>query len=212
VLDLSRARLSNSTVALTDTTIGTMYGEPAEGPASWNLVGLTYSSLDPYKPAAQLLPWLQLNTHPYHPQPYEQLAEYYRGLGHDEQARAILLAKQRQRRRGLRSAARLWGYAQDLALGYGCRPGRAFVWLIALVTALSTYFAAHPPRATSTSAPHFQSVIYALDILVPVLGLGLRNAYEPTGSGRWVMWTGMLAGRILATTIVAAITRAISRS
>jgi uncharacterized protein YktB (UPF0637 family) len=34
----------------------------------------------------------------------------------------VLLAKHRNRRRQLNSPARLWGYLQDAAVGYGYRP------------------------------------------------------------------------------------------
>lgn len=210
-LDLGQARLSGVALTLTGAQIGTLRGEPADAPAAWNLNGLTYASLDPYRPAPHALTWLRTSTSSFHPQPYEQLARYYRSLGHDEQARTVQLAKQRHRRQGLRPVVRLWGYLQDTALGYGYRPGRALLWLIALVAALSGYFTAFPPRAVVTPAPHFQPVIYALDLLVPVLGLGQKSAYVPTGAGQWVAWAGTLVGWILATTILAAITRAITR-
>ncbi|MFI5685441.1 hypothetical protein [Streptomyces sp. NPDC051636] len=38
----------------------------------------------------------------YSPQPYEQLASWYRKAGHDDDARRVLLAKQRHRRQILR--------------------------------------------------------------------------------------------------------------
>ena len=41
----------------------------------------------------------------YSPQPYEQLASWYRKAGHDDDARRVLLAKQRHRRRTLGPAA-----------------------------------------------------------------------------------------------------------
>ena len=209
-LDLDHAHLSSATVTLSGAQLGTLRGEPTNPPAAWDLNGLTYVSLDPYRPAMQALAWLRDAVRDYHPQPYEQLARYYRSLGHDEQARTVHLAKQRHRRRGLRPMARLWGYLQDATLGYGYRPGLAMLWLVALVAALSGYFAVYPPR-TTTSAPHFQPVIYALDLLVPVLGLGQRSAYAPIGAGQWVAWAGTIAGWILATTVLAAITRAITR-
>ena len=211
-LDLDQARLSGVALTLTQAQIGTLRGEPSDPPAVWVLNGLTYASLEPYRLAAQALAWLRTSTRPYHPQPYEQLAGYYRSLGHDEQARTVQLAKQRHRRRGLRPVARLWGYLEDAALGYGYRPGRALLWLIGLGAALSAYFAVYPPRSTGAQAPHFQPVVYALDLLVPVLGLGEKSAYVPVGAGQWMAWAGMLAGWILATTILAAVTRTISRN
>jgi hypothetical protein len=74
------------------------------------------------------------------PQPYEQLSTVFREMGHDEDARAVLIAKERLQRRARRSRARnpflrasLW--ATDAVLGatirYGRQPLVAFVWLAA---------------------------------------------------------------------------------
>lgn len=196
-LDLEQAHLSDATIALVGAQVGTLRGELSDVPSAWALDGLTYESLDRHPSVARALRWLRAATGSYHPQPYEQLARYYRGLGHDEQARTVQLAQQRHRRLGLRLAARWWGHIQDAVLGYGYRPGRALLWLIALVAALSGYFAAFPPRAIATSAPRFQPVIYALDLLVPALGLGQKSAYVPIGAGEWVAWAGTLAGWVL---------------
>ncbi|MBS2963812.1 hypothetical protein KGA66_12190 [Actinocrinis puniceicyclus] len=211
-LDLEQAHLSDATIALVGAQVGTLRGEPSDAPPAWALDGLTYESLDPHPSVTRALRWLRSGAGAYHPQPYEQLARYYRGLGHDEQARTVHLAKQRHRRQGLRLAARWWGHIQDAGLGYGYRPGRALLWLIALVAALSGYFAAFPPHVVAVSAPRFQPVIYALDLLVPVLGLGQKSAYVPIGAGEWVAWAGTLAGWVLGTTILAAATRAIARN
>ena len=211
-LDLEQAHLSDATIALVGAQVGTLRGEPFDAPRAWAMDGLTYESLDPPPAVARALRWLRAGAGSYHPQPYEQLARYYRGLGHDEQARTVHLAKQRHRRRGLRLAARWWGHIQDAVLGYGHRPGRVLLWLIVLVAALSGYFAAFPPRVVAGSAPRFQPVIYALDLLVPVLGLGQKSAYVPIGAGEWVAWAGTLAGWVLGTTILTAVTRAIARN
>jgi hypothetical protein len=78
--------------------------------------------------------------------PGEQLAAWYRRIGHDRDARRVLLISQRKRRAGLRPAARLWGAVQDRLVGYGhgYRPWLAGLWLLIAGTA---YFSAnHPPR------------------------------------------------------------------
>jgi hypothetical protein len=80
---------------------GRHYVRNLDEAGSWlqvlELNGLTYGALT-YLPARQRLAWLNRSAD-YSPQPYEELASYYRRLGHDEQARRVLLAKQRQRRR-----------------------------------------------------------------------------------------------------------------
>jgi len=210
-LDLDRAELADAAVTLTDARVGALRGEPARAPTTWDLEGSTYQTLDPYRPAAHTVRWLSDAAGSYHPQPYEQLSGYYRSLGHDDQARAVRLAKERCRRGELPPFGRLWGYIQDMAIGYGYRPGRALMWLSALITALSVYFTLDPPRAAGPLEPRFEPVIYALDTLVPILGLGEKNAYVPSGPGLWLAWAGMLAGWVLAATVIAAVTRGISR-
>jgi hypothetical protein len=212
-LDIDQAQLSGASVDLAGGTIGTLRGQPDGRPQRWRLDNLTYTSLEPYLPVAQRLRWLAENDRPYHPQPYEQLARYYRAIGHDEQARTVLLAKQRHRRKALSLPMQAWGLLQDAVMGCGYRPTRALLWLAGLTTAISAYFSASPPRPVdSTNAPAFHPVIYALDILVPILNLGQKNAYIPTGPGQWIAWTAEVSGWILATTIVAAATRVLSRN
>lgn len=209
---LRGADLSGSKrVDLSAATIGTICTEESQVSGGWVLKDMTYASLDPYVPATQRLRWLQPATRDYHPQPYEQLARYYRSLGQDEQARTVLLAKERHRRSRLRLPMRLWGYLQDGAVGYGYRPLRALFWLALLIALMSGYFDARHPKPSSANGPAFEPIVYSLDVLVPVLNLGQKNAFSAAGLGQWVVWSATVAGWVLATTVVAAATRAISR-
>jgi hypothetical protein len=72
------------------------------------------------------------------PQPYEQLAAVFREMGHDEDARGVLVAKERLHRRArrARSSSAAWRAclaAKDgllaITVGYGRQPLLAFVWL-----------------------------------------------------------------------------------
>jgi len=73
------------------------------------------------------------------PQPYEQLAKVFESMGHDEDARAVLIAKERLQRKARRERARnpllraLLGVT-DATLGvtvrYGRQPLLALVWLL----------------------------------------------------------------------------------
>ena len=74
------------------------------------------------------------------PQPYEQLSGVFRGMGHDEDARAVLIAKERLQRRARRARAgnvflRAVLWATDAILGvtirYGRQPLIAIFWLLA---------------------------------------------------------------------------------
>ncbi|MCA3573929.1 MAG: hypothetical protein IOC86_08415 [Aestuariivirga sp.] len=73
------------------------------------------------------------------PQPYEQLAYVFREMGHDEDARTVLVEKERLQRaaRRARTPSPLWrlllGFKDGLlgiTLGYGRKPLLSFAWLM----------------------------------------------------------------------------------
>ncbi|MEU9399669.1 hypothetical protein [Streptomyces sp. NPDC048242] len=180
-------------------------------PSHMALTALTYQALDPVLPADHRLAWLRRGSD-YHPQPYEQLAAHYRQMGHDDDARKVLLAQHRLRRRGQRAPARLWGYVEDATVGYGYRPGRALIWLLALTTAAAIVFAVTPPWPTQSNGPAFQPFIFALDLILPILDLGQEKAFAPVGSTTWIAWFTALSGWLLSTAVITSVTRRLSRS
>lgn len=212
-LQLTETQFTDSTLDLRGADVGQLHAGPASLPGRLRLNGLTYASLHPYLPALQRLEILRRDIDGYQPQPYEQLAAYYRTLGYDEHARTVLLSKQRSRRVGLAPAAKAWGYLQDVVIGYGYRPARALIWLVVLVALTAVYVAAYPPRAASGS-PHAQvePIIYAFYTVVPVLNIGHPNPYPASATGQWIIWIAQLAGWALASTVIAGITRALSRN
>lgn len=119
------------------------------GPGSLHMGGFGYENLVPQGafPLTRRLEWVAAATAEYNPEPYERLATVLRNSGEDEDAREVLLAKQRRRRETLPLAAKLWGYAQDWTVAYGYRPGRAALWMAVLWAATSVAFshASHPP-------------------------------------------------------------------
>jgi hypothetical protein len=114
-------------------------------PGDLNLSGCVYDSFLMSAPvsAAARLRWLRLQ-HPsgclsaFSPQPFEQCALVLRAMGHPEDARAILIEKERLLRRAERRRARpplrqvLW--LKDCVLGgtirYGHAPILALAWLL----------------------------------------------------------------------------------
>jgi hypothetical protein len=202
MVDLSRAR------------IGALRDSAATWPPLLRLDGLSYDHLIPFDDvdARRRCAWLTRDVDEYRPQPYEQLAAYYRRLGHDHDARRVLLAKQRVRRSTLRLPARAGGHLLDLLVGYGYRPWLAAVWLLVLLGAGTTVFHSHPPLALDPGhQPHFDAFVYTVDLLIPIGAFGLRAAYDPAGWTRWVAYALIAAGWILATALVAGVSRSVRR-
>jgi hypothetical protein len=137
--------------------------------------------------------------------------EPYRCAGLDHDARTVLLTRQRRRRRQLRLPARLWGHLQDVTVGYGYRSTRALAWLLTLIAAVATYTAAHPPRSITGSGPSFNPVAYAVDVVLPILDPGQEKAFIASGVTQWITWTAAVAGWVLATTVIAAVSRILIR-
>ena len=210
---LTETAFTDGMLDLGGAEIGQLHAEPESLPGRLRLNGLTYTSLQPYLPALQRLEILGRDIDGYQPQPYEQLAAYYRALGYDEQARTVLLAKQRRRREGLTAASKAWRYLQDAAIGYGYRPARALIWLIVLVGLTAAYFTAYPPHATKGSShAQFQPIIYASYAVVPILNIGQPNPYPASATGQWIVWIAQLARWTLASTVVAGVAVVVSRN
>ncbi|MGW0843311.1 oxidoreductase [Streptomyces sp. NPDC002787] len=162
---------------------------------------------------ARRMEWVQRSPG-YSPQPYEQLAAWYRKVGHDDDARRVLLAKQRHRRRTLSPMARAWGHLLDATVGYGYRPWLAGVWLLTLTLLGTLVFDAHTPTPVKPGegAP-FQPLVYTLDLLIPIGGLGQRTAWywtDPTP--QWLAYALIAFGWILTTAVIAGVTRTLQKN
>ena len=157
-LSLNRARIDGAfflrqgasihgTLDLTATAIGAIYDEKACWPQKGDLRlnrcqygAFIGGPID----AASRLGWLARQVserwgEDFWPQPYEQLSTVFREMGHDEEARAVLITKERLQRRARRARARNPLLRAVLAvndgvlgvtLRYGRQPLLALVWLI----------------------------------------------------------------------------------
>jgi hypothetical protein len=199
-------------VDLSNAVIGVLRDDPASWPARLRLDGLTYQALEPLLPAGRRLQWLARDPDGYLPQPYEQLAAYYAALGQPGQGRDVLYARERAQRHGKGRAARAWGALQDVTVGYGYRPRRALAWIALLLATGSAVFSAAPPPALQAgAAPHFNGIIYTLDLLLPVVNLGQKYAFNPGGAEQWLSYLLIAAGWTLATTVAAGAARVLQR-
>ncbi|BCM66259.1 MULTISPECIES: hypothetical protein [Streptomyces] len=177
--------------------------------------GFTYENLVPQGPfpLTERLDWVAAATAEYAPEPYERLAAVLKAAGEDEDAREVLLAKQRRRRETLPLAAKFWGFLQDWAVAYGYRPGRALVWMAVLWAAGTLAFAHadHPPL-NSGGHPVWSPALFTLDLLLPVIDLGQAGQWQLRGGWQWLAAAMILLGWVLATAVAAGATRLLRRS
>jgi len=149
ILDLTAAKTSS------------YHDDPAFWPYTLRLDRFVYDAIEGAS-TTERLEWLRRNQRGYSPQIYEQLAAVYRRTGHDEDARRILIAKQRRRFAQGNLAGKLGGFLLDCTVGYGYRTWLALVWLAGLL-ALGTYLFGYAYRGDLTPAsktnvpPPFQS-------------------------------------------------------
>ena len=202
---------ADGTVNLTGAKIGSFVDEARSWPQALDLDGLTYDDLT-NMPARKRLDWLNRSVD-YAPQPYEQLAAYYRRLGHDEEARRVLLTKLRQRRRQRAWWTRWWGWLQDALAGYGYVPGRAMLLLAgAFIAGWLVFSIRHPVPVGPGPHPEFNAALYTLDVLIPAPALGQASDFDPQGATLAVAAGLHILGWLLAITVIAAITRSFSRT
>jgi len=217
-LDLRFARRPAGGVNLRNAHATRIQDHPSTWPTSLGLDGLTYDWLGETTDArredvANRLAWLR-HQPVYAPQPYEQLASYYRRSGHEDESRRVLLVRERRRRATVGPAGRVWGWLLDGTVGYGYRPWLAGIWLALLTLLGSLVFHAYTPVSNKSGegAP-FNPVVYTLDLLVPIGGLGQRDGWHWAESGVQALAYGLVGvGWILTTAVVAGVTRTLSRN
>lgn len=186
--------------------------DPDTWPDALSVDGMTYQALEPRLPARDRLRWLARDPHGPQSQPYEHLAAHYVQIGQPEEARTVWYIREREQRRDAAPLPKFWGLIQDVMLGYGYRPWRALTWLALLLLIGSVTFAVQPPPAIQAGAgPHFNPVIYTLDLLLPLVDLGQKHAFNPSGIGQWLSYVLIAAGWILVTTVAAAAARVLQR-
>ena len=216
-MQLSHMQVDELILALTEVTgeVSLVYsrvGVLLDGPRNWaaelRLNGLTYESLRGGE-AADRLNWVNRDPRGFHAQPYEQLAAWYRGGGHEILARRAQLAKLRARRATQGWTARMWSRLLDLTVGYGYRPSRAALWFGLLLAIGTVVFSLHPPHSIKPAdeRPHFSAFAYTLDLLVPISAFGQRDAWDPAGWTQWLAYGLIGAGWLLASALIAGVTR-----
>jgi hypothetical protein len=203
---------AEGTVDFRHSHVGLIRDDPACWPGRLRLSGLQYDAFDPALSPADRVRWLRHDVDGYLPQNYETLAAVYRRHGDDASARKVLLAKERQRREQLPRYGQAWSWLQEITVGYGYRPLRACAWLGTFIGLGTLVFGLHhPPPLSGVAHTAFNPLIYTLDLVVPLVNLGMRNEYDPQGPQRWLAYLLIAIGWIFATTIATGIARVLRR-
>jgi hypothetical protein len=199
-------------VSLADAKVGRLDDDPASWPAAFDLQQFRYDVLgNDQVSVRQRLEWLGRQRGGYVPQLYDQLASTYRRAGDERAARKVAIAKQRRRRHPYSPLSWLW----YLTVGYGYRPWVAGAWVTVLVALGTAVFShAYPAHMIATSAdpPAFHAAGYALDLVLPGIGLGQKSAWQPQGLAyQYWSWALTGAGWILTTAVIAGLTGILKR-
>jgi hypothetical protein len=151
----------------------------------------------------------------YAPSPYTQLMTFYRHEGRDRDAREVAYQRERRRRGQFGLPGRTWSAFLQWTVGYGYKPLRALVLLSALVLVGSLVFSSFHTEGQLTAGqdehPPFVASIYTLDRLIPVVSLGLRDAFAPSGAAQWWAFAYTLIGWLLTLAVVAGVNSAVRR-
>ncbi|WP_242883463.1 hypothetical protein [Actinomadura litoris] len=195
-------------VSLSYSRVNLIMDSPDTWPDELYLNGLTYETLRFNGTFKDRLSWVSRDPE-FHLQPYEQLAAWYHGVGSDDLARKVQLAKMRARRRRLHPVGRAWNHLLDWTVGYGFRPWLAFAWFGFLLAVGTTVFSVDPPKPIKPpdERPVFHSLVYSLDLLIPLDTFGQQQAFDAMSWSRWVAYTLVATGWVLATALIAGVTR-----
>ncbi|WP_131737872.1 hypothetical protein [Actinomadura roseirufa] len=201
-------------VSLSFSRIDVIMDSPKYWPDRMYLNGLTYETLRSNDGTFKdRLNWVALDRH-FHLQPYEQLAAWYHSVGSDDLARRVQLAKLRTRRHRQNPVGRTWSHVLDWTVGYGYRPWLAFAWFGALLATGTAVFSLDAPKPIKPpdERPAFHALVYSLDLLIPLDTFGQQQAFDAVGWSRWVAYILVATGWVLATALIAGVTRVLRPS
>lgn len=178
-------------------------------PRAMRLEGFSYQSLREPLDAKRRLSWIASSQRDRHyPGVYRELAESFRRIGRAGEARKIAIANERRARRDMRSwgVRRAWSDFLWVTIGYGYRNGLAALWLVGLIGVGALLFSLDESSFLETARhpPHFNPVLYAIDVTVPVLDLGQAHGRSATGWLAWVSLCLAVSGYALAAAVIAA--------
>ena len=68
------------------------------------------------------------------------------------------------------------------------------------------------PALHPATAPHFSSLVYTINLLLPIGQFVQSDQWNPEGAERWFAYALIGMGWLLATAVIAGITRVLNRS
>ncbi len=177
--------------------IGVLVDEPDSWPAPGNLFldGCTYERIEGLQSGDSKLrvEWIKCSQPgSFTPQPYEQLAKVFRENGFEEDARDVLIAKNKSYiknapvSRWAKLRRRIFGWI----LGYGYRPWKAVWWLLGFwgigtgLFWLGRYVEVIQPTR-SVPYPDFIAPVYSLDLFIPLINLHQATYWLPDSQNLW---------------------------
>ncbi|HEV2344132.1 MAG TPA: hypothetical protein VGS97_08580 [Actinocrinis sp.] len=182
-------------------------------PAEVLIDGLTYSAFDPYLPGKERIALLRRQRDGYRAQPYEFMAAYYRALGHEEDARAILIEKERIRRVGARRLDRFVSVLFGTLVGYGYRPLRAvFFSTVIQLAAIVFFIFQRPTQIHPGDHVVYYPALYTADLFVPIVHFGQADSFQSHGFAAVVAMVMPYLGWAFGIAIVAGASRALARA
>ncbi|MET7670871.1 hypothetical protein [Micromonospora luteifusca] len=210
MVDLDFAR-PPATLDMTNVSVQVVTDNPSSWPGVIVLDGFAYDRLSSPRPVSvhERIKWLTRGDAAYRPQPYEQLIAAYRRAGQEHEARVVGYRKQHARAKEIRGISKIWSGILWATVGYGYRTWLAFVWLIGLTLVGWSTFTAIEESAIAAveKPPQFHSLVYSVDLLIPVVSLGQDTTWRFDSEARWVAWGLILSGWVLTTAVATAIAR-----
>jgi hypothetical protein len=195
----------NIVLDLQSAKVGTFWDDEHSWPHAGNLFldGFRYERLYAESPldAKSRKEWLRLQPRDrFLPQPYEQLAAVLREMGHERDAKLVMIAKNRDRARFTRFPRQGWWWYNFFgrAIGYGYAPWRAFAMSLAMIVLGAFLFGAgfshdlisptkesayeRNSRKLTNDYPAFTPLVYSLESFTPLLKLDQSANWTPNAN------------------------------
>ena len=142
-----------------------------------------------------------------------QLAKVLQEMGHEADARRILIAKQKDPARvaAMTKPHRIWHHLLGVTIGYGYRPWQAALWIAGFILVGSFLFCNGADSAQfqeiGGDPPVFNTFVYSLDSFIPLIDLHQAKYRLPTGCWlRVYHWIHIVFGWTLTTLFAVGLT------